>query len=79
MAVDAEVEVLETALFAMPEDGRHGCVPRLFLGDAAEGVIDLSEAPEAVSPPPVAPTPAEPVPVVAPQQQPATLDTGSDE
>ena len=42
VAVDAEVEVLETALFAMPEDGRHGCVPRLFLGDAAEGVIDLS-------------------------------------
>ena len=80
VAVDAEVEVLETALFAMPEDGRHGCVPRLFLGDAAGGVIDLSEAPEAVSPPPVAPTPAEPVPVVAPQQQPATLDTSqSDE
>ena len=80
VAVDAEVEVLETALFAMPEDGRHGCVPRLFLGDAAEGVIDLSEAPEAVSPPPAAPTPAEPVPVVAPQQQPATLDTSqSDE
>mgnify|MGYP002022815084 FL=1 len=75
VAVDAEVEVLETALFAMPEDGRHGCVPRLFLGDAAEGVIDLSEAPDA----PVAaaaPTPAEPVPVVAPPQ-PATLDTGS--
>ena len=73
VAVDAEVEVLETALFAMPEDGRHGCVPRLFLGDAAEGVIDLSEAPEA----PVAaaaPTPAEPVPVAAPKQ-PATLDT----
>ena len=64
MAVDAEVEVLETALFAMPEDGRHGCVPRLFLGDAAEtGVIDLSEAPEATAP-----------------QQPATLDTSqSDE
>jgi len=77
VAVDAEVEVLETALFAMPEDGRHGCVPRLFLGDAAEGVIDLSEAPDA----PVAaaaPTPAEPVPVVAPPQ-PATLDTGSAE
>ena len=50
VAVDAEVEVLETALFAMPEDGRHGCVPRLFLGDAAEGVIDLSEAPEATAP-----------------------------
>ena len=64
--------MLETALFAMPEDGRHGCVPRLFLGDAAEGVIDLSEAPEAVSAP-VAPTPAEPAPVAAPQ--PATLDT----
>ena len=47
VAVDAEVEVLETALFAMPEDGRHGCVPRLFLGDAAEtGVIDLSEPPQ---------------------------------
>ena len=45
VAVDAEVEVLETALFAMPEDGRHGCVPRLFMGDEAEtGVIDLSEA-----------------------------------
>ena len=45
VAVQSEVEVLETALFAMPEDGRHGCVPRLFLGDAAEtGVIDLSEA-----------------------------------
>ena len=44
MAVESEVTVLETALFAMPEDGRHGCVPRLFLGDAAEtGVIDLSE------------------------------------
>ena len=42
--------MLETALFAMPEDGRHGCVPRLFLGDAAEGVIDLSEAPEATAP-----------------------------
>ena len=73
MAVESEVTVLETALFAMPEDGRHGCVPRLFLGDAAEGVIDLSEAPEA----PVAaaaPTPAEPVPVVA-AQQPATLGT----
>ena len=67
VAVDAEVEVLETALFAMPEDGRHGCVPRLFLGDAAEGVIDLSEAP------------AEPAPVAAPPQ-PATLDTSqSDE
>ena len=78
MAVDAEVEVLETALFAMPEDGRHGCVPRLFLGDAAEGVIDLSEAPEAVSAP-VAPTPAEAAPVAAPKQ-PATLDTSqSDE
>ena len=46
VAVESEVEVLETALFAMPEDGRHGCVPRLFLGDAAEGVIDLSEAPQ---------------------------------
>ena len=47
VAVDAEVEVLEAALFAMPEDGRHGCVPRLFLGDAAEtGVIDLSEPPQ---------------------------------
>ena len=79
MAVDAEVEVLETALFAMPEDGRHGCVPRLFLGDAAEGVIDLSEAPpEAVSAP-VAPLPVEPAPVAAPPQ-PATLDTSqSDE
>ena len=42
--VESEVTVLETALFAMPDDGRHGCVPRLFLGDAAEGVIDLSEA-----------------------------------
>ena len=73
VAVDAEVEVLETALFAMPEDGRHGCVPRLFLGDAAEtGVIDLSEAL-------VAPTPAEPAPVAA-TPQPATLDTSqSDE
>ena len=50
VAVDAEVEVLETALFAMPEDGRHGCVPRLFLGDAAEGVIDLSEAPQPATP-----------------------------
>ena len=69
MAVDAEVEVLETALFAMPEDGRHGCVPRLFLGDAAEGVIDLSEAPEVVG---AAAT--EPAPVAAPPQ-PATLDT----
>jgi hypothetical protein len=79
VAVDAEVEVLETALFAMPEDGRHGCVPRLFLGDAAEGVIDLSEAPpEAVSAP-VAPLPVEPAPVAAPPQ-PATLDTSqSDE
>jgi len=78
VAVDAEVEVLETALFAMPEDGRHGCVPRLFLGDAAEGVIDLSEAPEAVIAP-VAPTPAEAAPVAAPKQ-PATLDTSqSDE
>ena len=77
VAVDAEVEVLETALFAMPEDGRHGCVPRLFLGDAAEtGVIDLSEAPEAAGAP-VAPTPAEPAPVAP---QPATLDTSqSDE
>ena len=75
VAVDAEVEVLETALFAMPEDGRHGCVPRLFLGDAAEGVIDLSEAPEA----PVAAAPNASEPVVAPQQ-PATLDTSqSDE
>ena len=75
VAVDAEVEVLETALFAMPEDGRHGCVPRLFLGDTAEGVIDLSEAPEAVN----ALTPAEPAPVAAPPQ-PATLDTSqSDE
>ena len=73
VAVDAEVEVLETALFAMPEDGRHGCVPRLFLGDVAEGVIDLSEAPEAVNAP-AAPTPAEPAPV-APPPQPATLDT----
>ena len=73
MAVDAEVEVLETALFAMPEDGRHGCVPRLFLGDAAEGVIDLSEAPEAAGAP-VAPLPVEPAPVAAPPQ-PATLDT----
>ena len=78
VAVDAEVEVLETALFAMPEDGRHGCVPRLFLGDAAEGVIDLSEAPEVVSAP-AAPEPVEPAPVVA-AQQPATLDTSqSDE
>ena len=50
VAVQSEVEVLETALFAMPEDGRHGCVPRLFLGDVAEGVIDLSEAPEATAP-----------------------------
>ena len=51
VAVDAEVEVLETALFAMPEDGRHGCVPRLFLGDAAEtGVIDLSEPPQPATP-----------------------------
>ena len=66
VAVDAEVEVLETALFAMPEDGRHGCVPRLFLGDAAEGVIDLSEAPEVVSAP-AAPEPVEPAPVVAAQ------------
>ena len=64
MAVESEVTVLETALFAMPEDGRHGCVPRLFLGDAAEtGVIDLSEPPETTAPP-----------------QPATLDTSqSDE
>ena len=77
VAVDAEVEVLETALFAMPEDGRHGCVPRLFLGDVAEGVIDLSEAPEAAAGAPVAPPPAEAAPVVAPQQ-PATLET-SDE
>ena len=78
VAVESEVEVLETALFAMPEDGRHGCVPRLFLGDAAEGVIDLSEAPEAVIAP-VAPTPAEAAPVAAPKQ-PATLDTSqSDE
>ena len=46
VAVDAEVEVLETALFAMPEDGRHGCVPRLFMGDEETGVIDLSEAPQ---------------------------------
>ena len=47
VAVESEVTVLETALFAMPEDGRHGCVPRLFLGDAAEtGVIDLSEPPQ---------------------------------
>ena len=38
--------MLCAALFAMPEDGRHGCVPRLFLGDAAEGVIDLSEPPQ---------------------------------
>jgi len=74
VAVDAEVEVLETALFAMPEDGRHGCVPRLFLGDAAEGVIDLSEAPEA----PVAAAPAAPEPVAAPQR-PATLDTSQPE
>ena len=50
MAVESEVTVLETALFAMPEDGRHGCVPRLFLGDAAEGVIDLSEAPQLATP-----------------------------
>ena len=78
MAVESEVTVLETALFAMPEDGRHGCVPRLFLGDAAEGVIDLSEAPEVVSAP-AAPEPVEPAPVVA-AQQPATLDTSqSDE
>ena len=69
--------MLETALFAMPEDGRHGCVPRLFLGDAAEGVIDLSEAPEAVGAP-VAPTPAEVAPVAAPPQ-PATLDTSRSE
>ena len=47
VAVESEVTVLETALFAMPEDGRHGCVPRLFLGDAAEtGVIDLFEPPQ---------------------------------
>ena len=78
VAVESEVTVLETALFAMPEDGRHGCVPRLFLGDAAEGVIDLSEAPEVVSAP-AAPEPVEPAPVVA-AQQPATLDTSqSDE
>ena len=69
VAVESEVTVLETALFAMPEDGRHGCVPRLFLGDAAEGVIDLSEAAATD-----VPTPAEPAPVAAPKQ-PATLDT----
>lgn len=65
VGVETEVKVLETAMFAMPEDGRHGCVPRLFLrGDAETGVIDLSDAPEAGAPAAAA-APAEPLPPAA--------------